>query len=373
MHTLQKAVQKPVRESGIELLRIFMMMQVIFLHVCSKNMGMYTPIATELGGKQLLLYEFFYYMSRCPVFVFLLVSGYFSVTSNKTLASIRPKLLKTYLPMLFYAISIPFVGWALQLWTPSTTQIVRAFFPALNRTWYFMTLYLLVLILSPFINRCLVSLSKREYTCLVGILLFLFSVMTILVKIKGINQIVGLDQIIKTQGGKGLYGFTMMYIIGGYLRLHVKPYNKAKLRFLFAFLVLGCINIGLIHTVPGYKSAAIDNENLFAVLQCICLLLFFRDLKFKNRVINYIAASCLGVYMIHEHPLVRNFIWGTIFPMTREPSFYSTWYFPIKILLIVLAIFFGCVLLDQVRVYFFKLIDYLIAKRKQPASKHLQG
>ena len=32
-----KALQKPIRESGIELLRILMMLQVIFLHVCSST------------------------------------------------------------------------------------------------------------------------------------------------------------------------------------------------------------------------------------------------------------------------------------------------------------------------------------------------
>ncbi len=373
MTTLQKTNQKPVRESGIELLRIFMMMQVIFLHVCSSNMGMYTTVAKELGGNQLLLYQFFYYMSRCPVYVFLIISGYFSVTSNKTLSSVWPKVRKTHLSMLFYGIAIPFVGWALQLWTPSATQMVRAFFPAVNRTWYFMTLYLLVLLLSPFINRCLVNLTKREYTCLVGILLALFSVMTILAEIDGVKNVVRLSQIISTEGGKGLYGFLFMYILGGYLRLHVKPCNRAKLRFLFAYLVLGIINIALLRTVPGYKSAATDNQNLFAVLQCVCLVLFFRDLKFKSRIINYIAASCLGVYMIHEHPMVRSVLWGTLFPVTRQASFYSSWYFPAKILLIILIIFFGCILLDQVRVCFFKLIDWLLSKRKRPAGRHQQG
>lgn len=365
--------RKPVRESGIELLRIFMMLQVIFLHVCSKNMGMYTTVANDLGGSQLLLYQFFYFMSRCPVYVFIMISGYFSVTGNKTLSAIRPKIAKTYLPMLFYAIAIPYVGWACQLWTPSTTQMVRAFFPAVNRTWYFMTLYLLVLIFSPFLNRCLTNLTKREYTALVGILLFLFSIMTILVKVDGVDQVVGLSKIISTEGGKGLYGFLFMYILGGYLRLHVKPYNRAKLRFLFAFLVLGCINIALIYAVPGYKGAAGNNDNLFAVLQGVCLVLFFRDLKFKSRIINYIAGSCLGVYMIHEHPLVRKFIWGTLFPMTRKATFYSTWYFPLKILAIMCIIFVGCALIDQVRIYFFKGIDYLIARRKKPKGQHLQG
>ncbi|MDD5952338.1 MAG: hypothetical protein PUC32_01600, partial [Oscillospiraceae bacterium] len=109
-----------------------------------------------------------------------------------------------------------------------------------------------------------------------------------------------------------------------------------------------------------------NNDNVFAVLQGVCLLLFFRDIHWKNRAVNYVAASCLGVYMIHNHPLFRDFLWGSIFPMTRHLSFYSTWYFPLKIAAICVIIFVGCALLDQVRIYFFKIIDLLLQKRKQP-------
>lgn len=246
--------------------------------------------------------------------------------------------------------------------------MVRAFFPALNRTWCFMTLYLLVLIFSPFLNRCLMNLSKREYTILVGILLFLFSVMTILSEISPIDTVVGIDKIISTEGGKGLYGVVFMYILGGYLRLHVKSYNRPKLLFLVAFFACTAINVVLVYFLPGYAKVASYNDNLFAVLQCVCLVLFFRDFKFKNRVINYIAGSCLGVYMIHMHPLASKFIWETMFPMTREVSFYSTWYYPLKILAICCIIFVGCALIDQVRIYFFKLIDFLIARYRAKKS-----
>ena len=34
---MEAVVQKKVRESGIELLRIILMLQVIFLHVCTKG------------------------------------------------------------------------------------------------------------------------------------------------------------------------------------------------------------------------------------------------------------------------------------------------------------------------------------------------
>ena len=93
-----------MRESGIELLRIIMMLQVIFLHVCVY--GGYTAIAHDMSIQGKAFYELLYMSSRCPVYVYILIFGYFSVTSNKTLQSIKGKILKIYLPMLFYSLSI---------------------------------------------------------------------------------------------------------------------------------------------------------------------------------------------------------------------------------------------------------------------------
>ena len=124
-----KALQKPIRESGIELLRILMMLQVIFLHVCSSTHGGFTGLAEggDLGDGTLLLYRAMFYCSRCPVYVYIILTGYFSVTSNKTFSDVRPKLLKTYFPMLFYSIGIPFLGWAMGMWDLTSIQSIKAF------------------------------------------------------------------------------------------------------------------------------------------------------------------------------------------------------------------------------------------------------
>lgn len=361
-----KALQKPIRESGIELLRILMMLQVIFLHVCSSTHGGFTGLAEggDLGDGTLLFYRAMFYCSRCPVYVYIILTGYFSVTSNKTFSDVRPKLLKTYFPMLFYSIGIPFVGWAMGMWDLTSIQSIKAFFPFLCKTWYFMTLYLLVVALSPFLNKCLTNLKKKEYLWLLGILFFVFCIMTAISGIKPLSDVFSVDKVVSTQGGKGLYGFLFMYILGGFLRLHIPPFGGPKIRFLLAFFGLAAINIGLLYAYPPYFKVITHNQNLFSVLQCVCLVLFFREVKFRSRVINYIAGSCLGVYMLHEHPIFRKFIWDSIFPMTQEVGFYSQWYFPLKIAAICVIIFVGCALIDQIRIYFFKAIDYCIAKGK---------
>ena len=347
-----------VRQSGIELLRILMMLQVIFLHICLY--GGYSSIAKHnLSGIHKAVFYLVYLSSRCPVYVYILIFGYFSVSSNKTLDSIKGKIAKIYLPMLFYSLVIPFIGRIFGLWRLSNIEKVRAFFPFTSRIWYFMTLYLLVLILSPFLNKTLTALSKKEYTRLVIILFLMFSVWTVFAQLDQTNSIIRLNKIFDYDG-KCLYGFVYMYVLGGFLRLHIPCHKKAQYRYLFVFALLTLINAALCKFINGYSVISTKNNNPFVVLQCVCLVLFFRDLKFKSKVINCIAAVNLGVYMIHEHFLVRNKIWNDLFGFLSEKSFYKSNTYPFIILLICLSVFTACGIIEKVRVRLFKGVSTII-------------
>ena len=350
-----------VRQSGIELLRILLMLQVVFLHVCLY--GEYSSMAKHnFSPLHKALYYLIFLSSRCPVYVYIVIFGYFSVTSNKTLRDLKSKFLKTYLPMIFYSLSIPVLGQILGLWQLGNITKVRMFFPFLSRVWYFMTLYLLVLVLSPFINKSLTAISKKQYTHLVVILFFMFSLWTSFAQLEQTHNVIRLDNIFDVYGGKSLYGFVYMYVLGGYLRLHVPCNNKAKFRYLLAFAALTFVNAVLCKFVYSYSDISSVNNNPFVVLQGLCLVLFFRDLKFKSKTVNFIASANLGVYMIHEHFLVRDKIWNDWLEVLHHKSFYSTPLYPIKILLICLTVFAVCGMIEKIRCCIFKSVETIIAK-----------
>lgn len=352
MEPVERNSQKKTRKSGIELLRIILMLQVIFLHVCTK--AKYSSFARgHLGEAHELFYWCIWLMCRCPVYLYFVISGYFSVTSNKTLGEIKGKLLRTYSAMLFYSISLPLVGVAFGWWKMTPKVAMMMFFPNITRVWYFMTLYLIVLFLSPYLNRCLTRLSQKDYAILLAVLMVLLSILPMLTRFEPFASVINLEQIVSTDGGKSLYGMIFMYILGGYIRLYVRSYEKAKIRYLIFFLILLGINVLLRYLVPGYKKTVGTFDNCFIILQGVCLFLYFRDLQFQSKWINRIAALNLGVYMVHEHLQFRWIIWNDIFPVTQTKSFYMTWKYPFKILLICVAIFTGCALIEQFRLWIF--------------------
>ena len=80
------------------------------------------------------------------------------------------------------------------------------------------------------------------------------------------------------------------------------------------------------------------------------------------------AATNLGIYMIHEQPQFRRIIWKNWLIFSHQKGFYMTWKFPIKILLLCCIVYFGCMLVEFGRIYLFKFVaiqyNKVISKKK---------
>ena len=362
--------QKKERESGLELLRILLMLQVIFLHICCY--GTYTEFGTKAGGVHSLLYWFVMMLSRTPVYMYIVIMGYFMINKDLTLKDSFQKIKSIYLVIIFYSVGIwailaiagqlPF-SWAdrfANVYKPA--NIVRAFLPITTRSWSFLTSYILVLFFAPFINRGLKDIPKRTYQILVGVLFFVFSLWILFSIMEPTKGIISTHKVVNNEGGKSLYGMLFMYILGGYVRRFAPHYEKAKFRYLVMAFALAALNMLLVYKLPGYKSDAMRNDNPISIILGIMLLMFFKDLKFKSKVVNTIAKHNIGVYIIHENQYVRSIIWNNIITMNIA-TFYATNWYPLKLLGIGIGVFVVCALLDAVREQLFRLIAYCWNKR----------
>lgn len=351
------------RESGVELLRIILMLQVIFLHV--SNFGEFASINKDWGGLHELVYWVMQTLCRCPVYVFMIISGYFSVTSKTTMQTVWKKAGTVYLPMIFYSLVLTLVIGATGLGEIGAYDIIRSFFPLTSRTWYFMTIYLLVLILSPVINSALIKLSKKDFQILLGVLFFMFSLWQVASSVEPFSKVISVDSVIETTKGRGLDGFLFMYIIGAYLRLHKEREEKIAWKYLFLYVGLAVLDIAVVYATRGvpvlenYAKIVNYNNAPIAVLQGVCLFLFFRTLRFKSRIINRISNHNLGVYMIHEHWLMRPVVWDKIFVATQNPVFYSSPFYLVKVYAIIFIIYVSCWVIDFARGYLFDTVKKL--------------
>lgn len=183
-------------------------------------------------------------------------------------------------------------------------------------------------------------------------------------KLYPFKDVIGIQKIIYTEGGKSLYDFIYMYLLGAYMRrYHIFKRHEEETKskwdkpiiYLIAFIVFGLINVLLIYIYPDKNILTIAgyNDNPMVVLQCIVLFRFFERIDLRKhvkvgKVINVISAGNLGIYMIHEHALIRNLIWKDIFHI-GEMEFYQRPYWALDLVLIIFAVYGTCLLIDYIR------------------------
>ena len=88
---------------------------------------------------------------------------------------------------------------------------------------------------------------------------------------------------------------------------------------------------------------------------------FFRNLQIKNSAwINTIATTAFGVYLIHDHLLVRGRLWD----MVSLPSQCDQWQYPFVVIGLCVLIFVVCALIDAIRKKLFSAlkIDHFITR-----------
>lgn len=358
---------KSARSSGFELLRIIMMLQIIFLHFC--GIGDFKERSLALGGADEFLYYLTYLMSRCPVYVFVLLSGYFLCNKDVSMKYALGKAKDTYLSMAFYSIPMMCVAMPIaKLIVPQYFEhgaffyILSGLFPFLGSTWYYMTLFIILLLCSPFIAKALKDISKKTYSAIVGVMFVLTCIWPMLCELEPFSDIFQIKNIMLLSDGKSLICFLFMYILGGWLGRYSKEIKLSPWICGAAFFVLGAANLGLLYLIPQWKDVAFWNNNPFAVLQAVALILLFGQLDFHSKAINAAAAVAMDVYLIHWMPGVREVFFG-IYNANRLGDAKS----PLFWVLVVLGgvvIFALCGCIGAVRMKIFDAVRKTVAAKK---------
>ncbi len=360
-----------MRSSGIELLRIIAMLMIIVVHIY--NFGGLTHRANELGGSFDAGMDFIWIFTRCCVNVYIMITGYFLVDSRFDLKKTAKRVFTTYGMMVFYSVCL--TAASLILFPDKIPEdksmaeiILRGLFPFTSRTWYFLTLFLVLSALAPFINIVLQKLEKKQYLILLGVMFFITSIFPLLEKVPVARIWVNIDDIIDANEGKSLYSFIFMYCLGGYLKRFVKKPQKINIRFLLAYIGICSINF-IIKLFSGADSAYSGAfgwfSNPFVIFSSIAIFMFFLSLNFYSNIVNKIASTTFAVYMIHEFTYLRNFLWSVFSFKQYDGSVFQC---VIKIIGISLLVFAVCMTIELLRQLVFNAVSRLFGKNKSDAK-----
>ena len=292
------------RQSCFDLIRIFAMFLIVMVHFASHSGFEFLP--GEISVNRFWV-EFVDICGHISVNLFVLLSGYFRISSKNIKTA---SLLKFWLQLFFYSIGIYLLFVILGKAPLSFGEMIRRILPVSYSQWWFATVFFLLLLLSPYLNLLLNSLSRKQYLGFLFITCLSWCVIPTLTRL--------------AFDSNRLLWFVFLYALAGYLRLYGCGLRLSAGK-LFA-LSAGCAALVFLSIVLwdvlSLKSGYMEEKRTFFFellripLMGISLLLFlgFSRLKTKpNPVISAVASAMFGVYLIHDHPYVRYALWLDLF------------------------------------------------------------
>ena len=254
---------------------------------------------SELSSINQFLFNFIKVLCLVGVNVYVLISGYFLCTSSFKMSKAIRVVRETFI----FSVLI-FAGMAvLERTDGSLAGLFQSVFPVYLSTYWFITVYILLFLLSPYLNILINQFSKKEYEK------FLF----LLFMVNCVWQFFHPLASFGVNGGYSIVHFIFLYFVAGYLRHHgtfVSSLNKGI--YLSVYILIGAVTALMLQQAWQLPFKLLTYNSPITVVMSLALFLFFSKLSFVSRPINAISGYVLGVYLIHEHPLIRQRLWANV-------------------------------------------------------------
>ena len=337
------------RNYGIDLLRIFSMFLVAIVHTLGHGgvLGAAAP-----GSANAYAALFLKAVAICAVNCFAIITGFVMCEAKPRIS----KALQLWAQVAFYAICITALCYVLFPGEVGYVAVFNAFLPVSRGQYWFITAYMGMYLLMPFLNIAVQKLEKKTYA---GMLVMFFVAFSLLPTVFNSNMFY-------LNGGYSTIWLCLMYLVGAYLRKFdsLKKASRSKLFLSFGICVsLTFLSKVVLAWVGKTVLGRTLPEDMFyqyvsptVVLSAVFLVGVFSKISLGDvtkKVVGFFAPAALGVYLIHDHILVRMRLWEGV---GQRLVTQNTGVMVLAILGIALSILLACLLIDRLRVYLFQCI-----------------
>lgn len=146
------------RLSNIEFLRIVAIFMIVMMH--GIGYAIHSPNEVNRIGVTAINS-----IGNMGVTIFMLISGFFGIYFKWS------RLFQLWMIALFYSVMVFLADWY-STGLADLVGIIRVITPITSMTWWFLSWYVVIFCLSPFLNKASGALSKRQMQMLLGVLIF---------------------------------------------------------------------------------------------------------------------------------------------------------------------------------------------------------
>lgn len=225
----------------------------------------------------------------------------------------------------------------------TTSSVINALLPIHQEQYWFVTAYVGLMLIAPFIARLASVLNKKQYQILLA-LLFVLSFEYLYGRVYA--------------GLRSIIFFTFLFLIAGYVKLYGVPQkwkeNKGVVVLIIWFVLFGIATLTNIVFCPKEQFLLRSSSNDCMILfLSVAVFVYFAYTDISNKtlvMLSKISPYVFGVYLVHDNPLFRKDLWIAVIPdQTVLPIAFHC-------LFVALIIFFIGVVIDYIRQKFFYVI-----------------
>lgn len=338
-------MNKLIRESNFELLRIFAMILILLNHLSyhggffenSSGFNKYVAMLFVCGGK-------------FGVTVFVILGSYFMINKKFRIKRVLSLWMKTLIISLISGIAI-------FLFEGDVKSIIKSFFPMYTAIVWYVPVYIALMVLSPWLSRFCNNISKISMKLLLAIL----SVPLLCIPTLKMGKDIFL-------GNSNLLWFIFLYLITYYLKNYLDNVitSKQAKMCIFIFVICYCFMWGGIILFGNDGMSLRNNGSIFVFVAAISIFIFFWKAigKFNSRMVNLFGKSTFFVYLLHDNQC-RQYIWHNLF---RTDYWYDNKLMILYSLAVVMCIFGVAILFECITSHIF---NYLF-KRLEKLNKFFE-
>ncbi len=335
---------KKTREINFELLRIVSMIMIVALHYWGKSGFLDSADRETLGFYFAWAIRSFFF---CAVNCYVLITGYFMSQADFKIS----RLIKVWLPVFVYSVLIYIIFIIIGGQKFEVLGLIKACLPVTMSAYWYVTVYILLVLISPFINLYINNISELQLKTTINVLVVMFCF---------VPTIICYSDYTGVKDGYSLYWFIVLYLCGGYIRKYEKNIKisifKSFIGYVMFCLFLFGIKIGFYFLTvsvwgePQFTNMFFRYNSLPVFGASICLFLFFKQLKLTNqilkKVVTFFSPLTFGVYLIHLHPAIKDWFWPAIVDLGRYDNIASIF---IHFLCTILTVYLVCSVIEWIR------------------------
>lgn len=294
--------QISARQANLELLRCVAMMMVIVLHFLGKG-----KLLISLEEEWLYPAESIAWLleSFCivAVNVYMFISGYFLCTSTFKPSRLIQLWLQVWMYSVFFGLFGALTG-VMKETAFDTHFLLTLIFPVSMSHYWFMTAYIFLYVLLPFLGMAVQRMKKRQLQTAVLLLLFVFSIQKSVLPIR-----------LETDGlGYDCLWYICVFVAAAYIRRFGFPFLEKRGRGIALyvacslFVFCGTMILREVYLRTGSLGRMIqvcmEYNHILPFLAAVGLFGAFLRLKISGRfaaIVCRIAPYTLGVYLLHEN------------------------------------------------------------------------